>query len=496
MRWRRRAGIRQPDDWGWVGELDRRLLAETAKVSLELLLRGSEWVNRRVETIELVDEVTVRQSMSVDFRLPKELPGGFRIDGLDHYALPLIVLPRRSDLAYFDARDESGRTLPILTRAENARINGRMLTVVAEQAVAAARKPGPATEDSLKRPLRLILAGLPGLPRNMATAMVRVLVEEDATLFEGSDLTSLLADDTFRDLLGLFQWASPIHVPLQASPGERRVIKVSWEGRWGTWQPSERAQGLEASLRRGWNDVRGFAGWRPEIRVLDLPQLGGAQTHHVQISTPAGVELSEVSAPNGPPRVALPGGSGLPDPKTDPDQPRSQAVSRRVHLYLPAASEMRMGVLNVNLRTPRHGLLTGALLTGIFVTILLGVYAARAEEIIGQSDTGAAILLLVPALLAGFLVRPEEHAMARVLLRGPRLMTAALGALPLVAAGSLVASPDQQQQGGILGLFLHSSHPLPSWLPTLWWVLMGLAAALTAALGACLVGRGAISEDD
>jgi len=490
----------RPETWGWVGELERRLLAETAAISLELLLRSSKWVNRRVETIELVDEVTVRQSVSIDFRLPKRLPGGFPIEGVQHYALPLLVLPRRSDLAYFNVRDESGCSLPILTRDENARLSGRMLIGAAEAVTRRSEEVGGqhghGRPDELGKALRIVLAGLPSRSPDRAREMVKRLIALDPVLLRNPALVNILADDDFRDLLSLFQWASAIHVPLRAQPGERRIVKVSWEGHWGASHLAASEGGFKASLRRAWNRTQGTVGWRAENRVLELAQLGAAQSHHIQIATPAGVELSEVTAPNVPPRMMLPGGDGLPDPKVNPDQPRSEKPSRRVHLYLPGAHEMRVGVLNVSLRTPRHGLLTAALFTGLFVTSLLAIYASRAQEIIGQSDTGAAILLLVPALLAGFLVRPGEHAMTRVLLRGPRVMTTALGILPLIAAASLVANPNQEERSGLANFFSTPHSPLPTWLPTLWWVLAATAAVITLALGACWLGRGAGSEDD
>ena len=489
------APIDQPDSWGWVAELLPEALGQAADVSLELTLRGPAWVNRRVETIELVDQVVVRQSVSIDFRLPKHLPGGFVVDVRRHHALPLLLLTRRTDLAAFDVTDESGRSLPMLTRNENARLTGLMLLSAAERAVGTGsgnqNEGGGNEEDTLSVPLRIFLAGIPGRGRDRALEMVERVVGADPVLFPEPEVADrLLANPDFRDLLGIFQYASAIHVPMQVAPGERRIVKVCWEGRWGgTWQPDKRPSGIQASARRGWHSVQGFAGWRPVNRVLDLPQLGGAESHHVQIITPAGVEMSEVSAPNVPPRVILPGGSGVPDPKVDRDQPRSQTVSRRVHLYLPEAHDMRAGVLDVNLRAPRHGLLVAAVMTGILVTAILGVYAARAEEIIGQSDTGAAILLLVPALLAGLILRPGEHAMARVLLRGPRLMTTALGVLPLVAAASIVASPNQDRQGLIASLLHVPGTPLPGWLPTLWWALAVVAAMLTVSLGACCVRR-------
>jgi hypothetical protein len=466
------APLDRPAEWGWIGELEADALTQAAKVSLELLVRGEQWVNRRVETINLIDESRVRQSVSVDFRLPERLPGSFTIAGKEHYALPLLILPRRSDLSCFDVCDESGRSLPILTRSENARLSGLMLLRCAERAAASAE--GEPRELSIS--LRTVLAGLPKRARRSGKSIAKQIVEREESLFpEVEDAEPLLADPLFRDLLGLFQYASAIHIPLQVNRGERRIVKVSWEGR---WDPPD---GVPSGVRRGWHGLQGFAGWRPQNHVLDLPQLGGSESHHVQIAAPPGVVFSKVSAPNGPPRLMLPGGSGLPDPK-DAQQPHSDAVSPRVHLYLPRAYEMRAGLLSVEMRSAGHGLLPAAILTGLLVTALLALYGLRAKEIIGQSDTGAAVLLLVPAVLAGFLIRPGEHAMARVLLRGPRRITTALGLLPLLAAAGLVAGPDDQPQSLLQSLFHAPETPLPGWLPTAWLVLASLAAVLTGAL--------------
>ena len=489
------APVDQPDQWGWIGELAAEPLHQASEVSLELLLRGADWVNRRVETIELIDESRVRQLVSVDFRVPERLPGSFEIAGSPHFALPLLVLPRRSDLACFDVRDESERALPMLTRPENARLSGLMLLGAAERAIA--RSGAGGSPAALSPDLRTFLAALPMYGLDLTRMLVEEITRREGNFYPDPAVADrLLADQDFRDLLGLFNWASAIHVPLPVDRGERRIVKISWEGHWGATQLPDRPTGFGPFLRRSWNGARGAVAWRAGSRALDLPQLGGAGSHHIQIAAPPGVELAEVRAPNRPPGVMLPDHDGLPEGGEDPDQPRSEKISRRVHLYFPRAHEMRVGQLEVELRTPRHGLLTAALLTGVFVTALLAVYAARAQEIIGQSDTGAAILLLVPALLAGFLVRPGEHAMARVLLRAPRFMTTVLGILPLVAVAGLVAAPGPEARSGLADFFEAPASALPGWLPTLWWVLAGAAALLTLMLYGCYLGRGAGSVED
>lgn len=477
-----------PESWGWVGELAEGALKSTGVLSLELLTQGSRWVNRRVETIELIDELRVRQQVSIDFRLPERLPGSLPLAGGSQYVLPLLFLPRRSDLAYFDVRDESERALPVLTRQENARLTGLIMITAAERAVATSTGAnGKALE--LSEALRAYLAAIPTRPLRRALTMAGEIVSRESFLYPDERVAhALLADATFCDLLGVCQYSSAVHIPLSASPGERRIVKISWEGRWDN--PGEaKGGGCRKRLAGGWRKLQRFAGWRAQMRVLDTPQVGSAESHHIQISVPPGVELTEASCRNGPPRVMLPGGETeqIVKGERDPYQPFAAAIAPHVHLYIPRAYEARAGLLEVGLRSARHSLLPAAIVTGLLVTALLALYTARADEIVGQSEPGAAILLLVPAVLAGFLVRPDEHAMARMLLRGPRLMTTALGILPLIAAATLVSALGGED-GGLLGALFGVNAPnAPGALVLLWGLLAGAALVLTLGLIASMV---------
>ncbi|MGH2968855.1 MAG: hypothetical protein ACRDK0_07300, partial [Solirubrobacteraceae bacterium] len=67
-------------------------------------------------------------------------------------------------------------------------------------------------------------------------------------------------------------------------------------------------------------------------------------------------------------------------------------------------------------------------MTAALSAILLGVFSPRLAQLDGQ--TTSAILLVIPALLFGYLARPGEHAIATRLLVGVRL----LGLIAAVAA--------------------------------------------------------------
>ena len=81
-----------------------------------LIADPARWINRRVETIELLSREETRRRVSIDFTLTKEQLAALDIG--DGVAVPIAVLtkePRRN----FDLRDEAGRAVPVLGRDQN-----------------------------------------------------------------------------------------------------------------------------------------------------------------------------------------------------------------------------------------------------------------------------------------------------------------------------------------------------------------------------------------
>lgn len=73
----------------------------------------------------------------------------------------------------------------------------------------------------------------------------------------------------------------------------------------------------------------------------------------------------------------------------------------------------RTGIVWVRFRVVRHGFLRAALAVAWLMALLLALFAIRADNVLGEAQTAAAMLLLVPALIAGFLIAPGEHPMTR-----------------------------------------------------------------------------------
>jgi hypothetical protein len=472
-------GLVPIEEWGWTGELPVEDLRNVATVNFVLWRRGREWVNRRVETIKLLDVDTVAVRISIDFRIPTDLPGAIKLGTGETYVLPLTVLPRRRSLAYFDVTDEGGRSLPMLTRQENARITGTILIAAAQRALAEA----PAGVE-LSAQLLAYLASIPTRGTHGARAFVEPVLEpENDLLYPDARVPEiLLVDQDFRNLLGLCASCSFVHVPLDARPGERRIIKLSLLSPWDPTGAAEAEKNRKARWARRFRDLATWLGWRAEVRMLIMPQVGNAESFHAQISAPDRVEFTEAGMRNKEPAEfvkematkapPLPAGP----PPDDPNDTRGYqqfigGIAKRKHIYIESSHAHRGGIIWVRFRVARHGFLRAAVAVGWLTALLLFAFALRGENVLGEAQTAAALLLLVPALIAGFLIGPGEHAMVRHLLRGPRILTALIGGLALVATAALLTLPAAEP-----------SPAVPESLLAIWRIEAGAAALISVLL--------------
>jgi hypothetical protein len=474
------------DDWGWTLGFVAPELRHVGAVSLELLTRGHEWVNRRVETIELIDEDRVRLQISVDFRLPQRLPGAVRFGDRSTYFIPIAFLPRRNDLSYFDAVDESGASVPLLTRDDNGQLTGLVLVAAAERAVGRARAKLEGAEQQefkLSDALKTYLQSLPMRPALSFDILRAVTDRSDFQLYPDPRVAKALLEDlAFRRLVAIGAESSAVHVPVDAtSLGQRRIVKLSWEQRWSGRSVDGHGR---SRLARSTSALVTFIGWRAYSPWLPRPQIGGAKSHHIQISVPANVEMTEAGLICVDPSDLLSAMVGDGD-ATESAQTRRMVTSepgfmRTSHLYVERAHAPMSGTVWVRLRASRAGFLPGAVLTALLVALVLTLCWRNAHDVGPAREAAAAVLLLVPALMAGWLVQPREHAMARRLLRVPRALTTIVAALPLMAATVLVAVADKSPPGWVQ--FIVGDRRHADWKLTTSWFAFAVIAFVCAFL--------------
>jgi hypothetical protein len=119
-------------------------------LAFQLIGSWHYWVKRRVENVSLVGATTARHRLSIDFCIREWFPRAAVPFGQDmYYYLPLTLLSKHP-LHDLDARDESGRAIPLLTRRKRSAIAAGALSAMAKAALVsdhrsrlAAGLPGP-----------------------------------------------------------------------------------------------------------------------------------------------------------------------------------------------------------------------------------------------------------------------------------------------------------------------------------------------------------------
>jgi hypothetical protein len=113
---------------------------------LALFSSWEDWIKRRTERIEFVNDGAVRRSSAVDFTLREELltdPWVWWGRRGVHY-VPIALLAKQP-LTAFSLRDEEDRVIPLLTRRKNAAIGAAMAAALAQSIAARALRDAPAS---------------------------------------------------------------------------------------------------------------------------------------------------------------------------------------------------------------------------------------------------------------------------------------------------------------------------------------------------------------
>lgn len=400
-----------------------------------LLLKQSSWVHRRVETIEVLDEVSVGRRVSIDLTLRSDLdafsPQGSEAIGM----LPLTMLRKRT-LRNFDLRDRQGMPLPMLTKEDNARYAAASLIVNAEGILKTALPP------DLERALRAIVGDRPpGSTDAFEYLKNRAASPSDP---RRAELRTLLAEESFLDHASALSENFVLLAAQELELDRRQLFKLSYEEPSGDEDGLDRAKSMMVRL-----------GWRRKTIVIDVPTVSFSASFHFEVQAPPDLEIDAASL-----RF---------EAENEGDEAPAEILDdnrERAHLYAPGVPAGITAQAVIYLRRRRDGYLAAAFLTGLLITALLAAGLARLDQISSpaQSQTAATLLLVVPTLLAAYIVRPGEHRLATRVLLGLRLLVIVEAACAVVATGLLA--------GGFTG----------SELKCAWTVDLVVSAVATAAL--------------
>jgi len=400
---------------------------EAGSACAELIADPKRWINRRVETVEMLTQEETRRRVSIDFTLSEEQRR--KLTTRHGLTVPISVLSKRP-LRNFDLREEDTSARPILGRADN-----RELALVALLS-AALKVLGNPPQD----------AGI-----ELLTADLEQIVFEDAPLAVET-LEAFVEAANAKDALRAPVWEDPAcrsmlrtlatdHVLFAALPlngPARRVIKYSYgedfplEPRW------ERRRDKYAPRVVWWRMRYPDRTWF----VIDCPEAWRAASFHMEIAIPEELRIARAELGRFP----------ADDDDAIADLGPADRLVNRSALYAARQIEPHEDVgAYVEIVSEREGQATRAALTALAISVLLWLGWLSDLD---ASAPGAAVSLLLAggAVVSGFAAAAGYHIIVDKILRNRRR------ALVLVAVCALTASAS-------LAMEVPDERPLEVWLP-------------------------------
>ncbi len=367
-----------------------------------------EWISRRVETMHFLADGATRRSVSVDVTVPLEF--------VELGCLPVAILGKQV-LHALDVRDPEGAALSVMNTGEDADLAARMLSTLLT--------PGPGGG-----PRRELLSNVVYFT---GTAAERDRLLDEVRLVAAPSLVSEAAA-LAQSLMAGFLFV--VILPAGVTAGQRWMVKFAYE------EPVSIdgkifPEPAWTYVTPWWSERYHFEVRAPRPLLVDrlelwspvsgtTPEEGDEEVRVLEQDGPRGVRVAHVAT----------GGLG-----TGGD-----------HLVWFTLLAERRGMVTVAWWAVL------ATLT-VFVVPAVGNLLAPDAWRVPTDGTSAALLLLVPAVLATFLAQTGDHEVVAHRLRGARLQLALSGGLLFAAAVVL---------SGVVR---------DEWRAPMWYGLMTLAAA-------------------
>jgi hypothetical protein len=419
------------------------------------------WIHRRTEQFEVLDDQRVLRRVALDFELPDTVYD-VAVDRATVPKVPITLL-MKAKLLNFEMRDDQGNPIPSVRRIESSTLAADGL---AQWIPPEVLREVTWFEAEIKKrtPDASRLAAL----RELVLDPDRQPPDEYGAL---QPLMRTALGSVSVDLIRSYLLLVPYDT---ATPG-RRIITLSWE---------EPLRQHPRDIFRIVDWLLGRLGWRHAEIYITVPGVLESRSHHSEIAAPPELEISRAQLWIGGRCVDAEGG-GLARAHLHDSRGDSAATRRSRHKQLPVAIGVAVGVavmigaallhgwrgllyaspvlilatwwpvqwlrpvstephLLVQLRVRRSGFLRAALATTWLTTALLVGARLRLDDILRQVEASATVLALVPGLLAAYLVRPGEHALAASHLVGVRAFLILSGASAIGAGALLLAQLDPE----------------------------------------------------
>jgi len=416
---------------------------------IAVLLFNSGWLQRRKDSVEMLDDVWVRRQTSIDCVIPRALQPFSPPDSAHQlFLLPIALLPKAPpSLMRFDFEGDDGR-LSLPRRQQNALASYAALVHAASGAleIEPAALPRQLREELLfvaagpqeyanpvSHYLRAPSRGLPELPRVRGVPTLEQAEEElDAWMaqligddvpaprsIEGrtlrrrelADLHERLARDELASwLLDACAAASVVLARVEAGPRRHQMIRLSYDA---CIYKDDNKVGENLSSSFGWHGID---------LVVETPYVG-ARSYHFEFIAAKGVEVMD-SRLLGRDEPTL-GGDGIEHVDLDEqDQDEGKFAHRdgsRVHHYWTSTSSTDQVSAVVKLRVARDNFVGAAFWASTAVAVSVLVCAALAQPLVRHGTGASTLLLLFPGLSATLVAGATNHPLIARILQRARL---------------------------------------------------------------------------
>lgn len=379
---------------------------EAGIASVQLIADPASWINRRVETIEILSHEETRRRVSIDFTLDEKLQKDLETpEGL---LVPISVLTKEAR-RNFDLRDEGGAAVPVLGRQSN----GDLAHIAVLRAVleALGGKVEPETFELLEGDLAQIVLS----PPDQAEAALGFFI---GSAESGDILRSRIWNsDTCRNLLETL-WANYVLFAVLPPGGHhRRILKYSYG---------------DDLTRPGWGSIRERLSptflwesvWSPNRNyfLVQCPGAWRATSFHMEIAIPEELRVEAAAL--------VDFGTEQPVSNIDDNVNRSSLYATE-----PIGRHQEIGAL-VEIVPERQGRSFQAAVTGIVVTALLWLGECSGLD---TDNPGSAVSLLLAgaALFSGWTAVHGEHVLVKSLFAPSRRGLIAVGLAALVGSATL-----------------------------------------------------------
>jgi hypothetical protein len=405
------------------------------KDTAETFMRREEWLFRRVESIEFIARRSVRRRVSVDFEIPADLPPSGREAAGGANLVPVSVLHKDPPLMDFDLCSPDDLPMSFYKRATNRKLDFGLLMGMAELTL----------RDGAKLSQRLVEA--------IEALIIADKVNTSGVEFVAAQLERELSNDARYswdmhdeiaatvDLAAQLGASALLWVPVFGEPRSDQIVKFSYVDAYN--EP-----------RVWWKRILVGCSWWERTLFMAVRHAGTRTRFHMIVAAPSdGVELTHATTigfrSSSQSTLKRSGSAAVAHEAQhseggDTGEPLGESVisDRLAHLYLGNSGERsHRVVLKLRLAAARDGFISGCVLAGAAIAVLMSVVFAELPGASRAPDKMAVLLAAVPVVLGYVLVRPGENAWERYHVVGVRVLALTSGAMPILGALTLELTP-------------------------------------------------------